>query len=288
MSRRKGLGHVLHKLNGEPSDVKTSVVEDINKACKDGITEMGAFSMVGITRQLRRMQELAETDDFNRDQFFQEFHKLYSLVMAPSKRATGVFHPSQLLTGCARQMAFDLLKTSPTDEVYRGIGAELRRTFDVGTWYHIYMQNILYSLGLLEQAEVPVVNKERYINGSADGVFKKEVFGEKVVLEIKTMNSWMFSKAVFAPFEKHEFQASLYARELGAEKVLYLYINKDNSEIRDFLRPLNKAQLKKADEKMDMVIAAVKSGELPKRTCKDKMCDNALACPFSTLCFSKD
>lgn len=285
---RKGLGHVLHKLNETPTETKTSIVEDINKACKDGITEAGAFSMTGITRQLRKMQTLAESDDFNRDQFFHEFHQLYSLVMAPSKRATGVFHPSQLLQGCARQMAFDLMRIAPTDEVYKGIGAELRRTFDVGTWYHIYMQNILFSLGLLEQAEVPVVNKKRYLNGSADGMFKEEVFGEKVVLEIKTMNSWTFSKAVFKPFEKHEFQASLYARELGAKKVLYLYINKDTSEIRDFLRPINLPQLEKADAKMNMVIKAVEGGELPKRSCKEKASDNALACPFATICFSKE
>ena len=226
-----------------------------------------------------------EEEDFDRDKFFSEFNTLYSLVMAPDKRAKGVFHPSQLLDGCVRQMTYDLLGIAPTDKVSRVFSPEIIRVFDVGTWYHIYMQNILYRIGLLEQAEVPVINKKKYLNGKADGVFKEEVFGEKVVLEIKTMNNWNFSKAIFKPFKKHEFQASLYAREIGAKKVLYLYINKDTSEIRDFLMPINEAQLVIADKKMNKVIAHVKEGTLPPRSCSDKFCDNALACPFSSLCF---
>ena len=96
-------------------------------------------------------------------------------------------------------MAYDVMKIAPTDAMSRSIGAELQRTFDVGTWYHIYMQSILYQIGLLEAAEVPVVNKDKFLNGKADGVFKEEVFGEKVVLEIKTMNTWNYQKAVFRP-----------------------------------------------------------------------------------------
>lgn len=285
---RKGLGSILHKLSEPPTD-KVSVADAINKACRGGITEAGAFSMIGIKRHLKHLLGLLDTEDFNRDMFFVEFQKLYSLVMAPDKRAVGVFHPSQLLDGCARQMAYDIKGVAPTDAVARTIGAELQRTFDVGTWYHVYMQNILYQIGYLEQAEVPVINKERYLNGKADGIFKLEVFGEKVVLEIKTMNSWNFQKAVFRPFKKHEFQASLYARELGAKKVLYLYINKDTSEIKDFLMPINEEQLELADKKMNLVIDSVKEGTLPPRprNCTDKLCDLAIGCPFASLCHKK-
>lgn len=288
---RKGLGSILHKLSEPPTDDKVSVAEAINKACKDGITSMGAFSMVGITRQLKNLLFLLDSDDeFDRDKFFVEFHKLYALVMAPDKRAVGVFHPSQLLDGCPRQMAYDIKGTAPSDKVIKHIGAELRRTFDVGTWYHIYMQSILYQIGLLEAAEVPVVNKDKFINGKADGVFKEEVFGERVVLEIKTMNSWNYQKAVFRPFKKHEFQASLYARELGIKKVLYLYINKDTSEIKDFLMDVNEEQLEIADKKMTSVIDAVKTGTLPSRpkSCTDKLCDLAIDCPFATLCHKSE
>lgn len=286
MTRKSGLGRILRDISDkDTSDKAVSVVDAINKACKDGVTSVGAFSVLGIKRQLKKLTLFLEEEEFNREAFFTEFQKLYSLVMAPDKRAKGVFHPSQLLDACPRLMAYDLSGTTPTDLISRPIGAELQRTFDFGTWYHLYIQNILYSIGLLEQAEVPVINKEKYLNGKADGVFKEEVFGEKVVLEIKTMNSWSFSKAIFRPFKKHEFQASLYARELGATKVLYLYLNKDTSEIREFLMPVNEEELAKADKVMDSVISHVKDGTLPPRTCKDKFCDNAIACPFVSLCF---
>lgn len=284
--RKYNLGRILHGISEkDTTDKKVSIVDAINKACVGGVTSAGAFSIVGIKRQLKNLLSLMEADDFDRDRLFSEFNTLYSLIMAPDKRTKGVFHPSQLLDGCMRQMTYDLMKATPTDVTVRPIGAELQRTFDVGTWYHIYMQSILYKIGYLEQAEVPVINKDKYLNGKADGVFKKEVFGEKVVLEIKTMNNWNFSKAVFKPFKKHEFQASLYARELGIKKVLYLYINKDTSEIREFLMPINEEQLAIADEKMETVIAHVRSKTLPIRSCTDKFCDNALACPFMSLCF---
>lgn len=286
MGRRINLGKVLRDIKeNETRTERKSVVEDINKACVAGVTCSGAFSALAVKRQCRSLLSILNEDTFDREKFFGEFSKFYTLVMAPDKRAKGVFHPSQLLTACPRQMTYDLMNMAPSDRIAPHIGPELQRVFDVGTWYHVYMQNILYQIGLLEQAEVPVVNKEKYLNGKADGVFKEEVFGEKVVLEIKTMNSWTFQKAVFKPFAKHEFQASLYARELGAKKVLYLYINKDTSEIRDFLMPINEEQLAQADKKMADVISHVKAGSLPKRTCTDRDCENAWACPFASLCF---
>lgn len=288
MARRTSSLTKILKGTSDDTEKKFSISDEINKACADGITAVGAFSVIGIKRQLKAMLSELEKGDFNRDNFFSEFNTLYSLVMAPDKRAKGVFHPSQLLDGCPRQMAFDLLNTEPSDEIKRAIGGALQRVFDVGTWYHIYMQNILYRLGYLKAAEVPVVNKEKYLNGKADGVFKKEVFGEEVVLEIKTMNNWNFSKAIFKPFKKHEFQASLYARELGIKKVLYLYINKDTSEIRDFLMPINEEQLELADKKMNKVISHVKEKTLPRRSCSDKFCDAAIVCPFATLCFKSE
>ena len=283
--RKSRLGKILRGISTKESSDKVSVVDAINKACAGGITSAGAFSILGIKRQLKKMLRSLDDEDFDHASFFLEFFRLYNLVMAPDKRAVGVFHPSQLLDGCARQMTYELLRTPPSDDCVKPIGPELQRIFDVGTWYHIYMQSILYSIGALEEAEVPVVNKERYLNGKADGMFKEDFFGEKVVLEIKTMNNWNYTKAIFKPFKKHEFQASLYARELKAKKVLYLYINKDTSEIREFLEPINEEQLAIADKKMGKVIDHVTARTLPPRSCSDKFCDNAIACPFASLCF---
>ena len=283
---RKGLGAILKGLDAKSSG-KVSIVREIDKACADGITDAGIFSVPNVRKAIIPLNAILTAEEFDRDKFFVEFNKFYATVMAPARRAKGVFHPSQLLDGCERQMYYDLTGTPTSDTPPRGIDGKLQRIFDIGTWHHLYIQSILYQLGLLEQAEVPVVNKERYISGSADGVFKESVFGEKVVLEIKTMNDYQWKKAVFKPFDHHEFQASIYARELGAKKILYLYINKNTSEIKEFLVPVNEDQIELADRKMNRVIKAVKSKTIPERTCGDRFCDVASTCAWATLCFKK-
>lgn len=285
--KRKTISAALRKIEASESDKPTSIAEVIDKGCLEGATKFGCFSPKSVKRQLKKTLRAVDEEDFEREQFFIEFSRLYSTVMAPDKRTFGAFHPSQLLDGCSRAFAYELLNIPPEHKV-RKISPAVQRIFDVGTWYHVYIQNILYEQGVLEQAEVPVVNKEKFIDGKADGVFKPEVFGgEKVLLEIKTMNTWNFSKAVFRPFKKHEFQASIYARELGATKVLYLYINKDTSEIREFLMPLNDEQLEIADKKMGEVIKHVKAGTLPRKSCDTDLCDKAINCAYRNICFEK-
>lgn len=286
-SSRKGLGKVLRRISEKTEGKKPTIVDTIDSACVEGATAVGAFSLIGVRRAMKKMLRTLEEGDFKREEFFAEFSKLYSLVMAPDKRSYGVFHPSQLLDGCERAFAYELGGTPPSNKVLSTISPSLQRIFDTGTWYHIYIQNILYAKGVLEQAEVPVINKERYINGKADGVIKESVYGERVVLEIKTMNSWSYQRAVFRPFKKHEFQASLYARELGIKKVVYLYINKDTSEIKEFLMPINEEELAVADKKMDNVINHIKEGTLPKRSCDTPRCDRAFSCIFRDLCFKE-
>ena len=97
MARRiSSLAKIL-KGTSDEVEKKFSISDEINKACADGITAVGAFSLIGIKRQLKAMLSELDKDDFNRDDFFSAFNTLYSLVMAPDKRAKGVFHPSQLL-----------------------------------------------------------------------------------------------------------------------------------------------------------------------------------------------
>jgi CRISPR/Cas system-associated exonuclease Cas4 (RecB family) len=283
MGRKVNFGRIVADAKKSDEEKTFSLTEEIDKYCSTGGVSAGAFSVLAMKRACKRMLE--SLDDFNRKEFFTEFFKLYNLAVAPDLRAKNVFHPSGLLDDCSRKLTYDLLGTSPSNKTVRGISGELQRIFDVGSWYHLYFQNILFAMDFLEEAEVPVSNKKKYIEGKADGVFKAHVFGKRAVLEIKSMNSWTFQKAVFKPLKKHEFQASIYARELGIELVYFLYVNKDTSQIRGFLVDTNKEMLVQADVKMDLVIENVEKRTLPPRACKDKLSDNALACPFRELCF---
>lgn len=273
--------HDLLKESTKPKDVYP-VCTAIDKACSEGITVTGGFSKLQIRKALQRLLDLSGSE-FDRDKLFVEFFKLYSVIMAPAKRSEGVFHPSQLLSACPRSLVFDLLKI-PLERV-EPITGKLQRTFDVGTWYHIYIQNILLQIGMLEAAEVPVVDKEYMLDGHADGVFYPYVYSCKTVLEIKTTNSFQYNRLIFKPFEKHEFQASLYARKLECEKILFLYINKDTSEMKEFLVPQNLSMLEQADKKTEEIRKHFKAGTLPKRICDSVTCDTALNCAYAKYCF---
>lgn len=284
----KGIGKMLKKVMREDESTSKgiSAADAINKACSKGITAShGAFSVLGIKKKLKTMISCLDDEDFDRDKFFSEFNSLYNLVMSPDKRAKGVFHPSALQDGCPKNMVYELSETPQSDKKVRVISGELQRIFDVGTWYHLYLQSILYNIGWLESAEVPVVNEKMFINGKADGVIKEEIYGERVLLEIKSMNTWTFQKALFKPYPKHEYQAGIYAKELGIKKVLFLYINKDTSEIKDFLVEVSEELLGTSYGKMNEVIDHVKNKTLPKGICSDRFCTTALECPYRTLCF---
>lgn len=283
--RTTSFGKMLSRIAKSTESDHTLIVDEIDRACSSGITSVGAFSVNGIKRKLKSLLESME--DFDRDKFFSEFQELYALVMAPDMRARNVFHPSSLLTDCPRRLYYDLTKTPISDPKDRVVSGQLQRIFDVGTWNHVYIQSILYKIGLLESAEVPVVNKGRFINGKADGIFKDGVFPNKTILEIKTVNSWNYKKVSFKPFKKHEFQASLYGRELGAESVLYLYINKDTSEMLEHWLPLNVEQLELADKKISHIISSMESKTVPDRVCPDRFCEMAIGCQFVTKCFKE-
>ena len=278
-TRRTSIARMLRKETGTDGQKITNAID---KALTMDAASVGVFSLRGIRNAAKELMEA--TEDFDRKEFFDAFFRLYGLCIAPDVRARGVFHPSSLQSACPRSLVYELSDV-PRDAVKSSITGALQRTFDLGSWFHLYTQNILLKLGYLEAAEVPVVNEVRYINGKADGVFAWDVFGEKVVLEIKTMNDMVYQRAIFKPFPKHEFQASLYARELGATKILYLYFNKNTSAMKEFLLPLNETMLAQADKIMGGTIEHVRNGTVPDRSCPDSCCDAAFDCPFRSHCF---
>jgi hypothetical protein len=285
MTRKINFGRELIKAKAVKERTIIPITERVDEACKSGITAVGAFSRSGIKKALRKM--LDSVDDMDREELFPALFDLYNLVMAPDLRAKNVFHPSSLQDECSRMLFYDLGKVPISDPVVREISGELQRIFDTGTWYHVYIQNILYRLGILEQAEVPVVNKKKYINGKGDGVIKAEVYGERVLLEIKTTNAWNYSKVVFRPFKKHEYQASIYAKELGINKILYFYINKDNCQTKEFLMDVNGEMITEAYTKIDKIVTSIEEKTTPKRTCANDLVDRAISCPYRTYCFTE-
>lgn len=82
------------------------------------------------------------------------------------------------------------------------------------------------------------------LRGSCDGLYVDPTTGEVILLEFKTIRSDLFAK-LNAPVDHHIMQANLYAANefvkhtdlkfKKVKKILFVYVNKDSSAIKEFL-----------------------------------------------------
>lgn len=277
------IGRALKRIKERLEDpTKISVSDLIDKACT---TPLSDWSKEHIQERVKALQmEVMKKRGFNRDRFFKLFFELYDAVYAPEHRAKRSFHASTLEGDCERRLFYEISGEEPSDEVIRNIGPQLQRIFDVGTWWHTYIQLMLYRAGILETAEKPVVNKELHINSRTDGILN--ISGRRILLEIKSMNSRTFNMHKIKPKEEHIKQAVIYAKELGLDEICFIYVNKDTSELRDFIVPVTEKDIKAPYRKIKIVLKSVKEGEAPERVCKNSFSTMATNCPFCTKCFS--
>lgn len=258
---------------------KESLVDVIDKELKN----RPVFNAEILSEVASRFSKCVNDDETSGDKFRKSFMDLWKAVSAEPPRRGKVIHPSSLMDECERKLFYEFSDVEPTESVKRKIDGRVQRIFDLGTWVHIYIQTLLYSAGVLLEAEVPVRDRKRRIRGHADGIILW--LKKRMLLEIKTTNAMMFAKAKLYPFEKHQHQASIYAKVLGLDTICYLYFNKDTSDIHIHILPINEKYATLGFEKIDFVMESVKTEVSPKRTCKTIESPNAKNCPFKSHCF---
>lgn len=263
--------------NGTPS-----VIPYLNKS----ILNREHFSLRNIKASLLKMLALLDNNSGNfddiREPFMKEFFEFYSRVFGDPKRAGASVHLSSFQNECDRKVFYDLMGEPVSDHNTKVIDPLLQRIFDQGTWWHTYVQYHLYRSGVLEQAEVPVVLEEEFIKSRADG--KLLILDKNLLLEIKTMNGFAFQK-LSAPYDYHHYQASNYADILKLDGILYLYINKDSGDLKEFYEVPSTKFIKERTEKISSIKDYMSSNELPERFCGSRMEDRAANCPYCTTCF---
>lgn len=243
------------------------------------------YSFDDVVAATKEFSKHSDEDGFDRDKFMKAFYQLFQTMFSDPPRSTKSIHPSSFKEDCSRQLYYEFTDAERTDSVTRKINGQTQRIFDIGTWVHVYIQVILWQAGVLEKSEVPVRSRKKRINGRGDGIifFK----GKRLLLEIKTINSFQVSKVKSKPLDHHEYQASIYASELGMEEICYLYVNKDTFEIITHILPVHASYVKLANEKIDDLNYSIEKKIAPTRICKDVNSHYAKTCPFKTLCFKK-
>jgi hypothetical protein len=234
----------------------------------------------GSIRELTKALEDVKASPTKDDRpLWEAFFALQREMYAPQHREEVKIHPSALANQCIRAAYYELSEVPASNKA--NISAGTQRIFDVGTWWHTYIQDLLAVAGVLIGREVSVKSKKYRISGRADGIVLED--GIKYLLEIKTMNSWSFG-GLTAPNENHITQASLYADILGLDRILFIYINKDTSALKEFKIHKENSQLIRAYEKIDVILHYVNNERCPKRDCEKK--SDGKGCPYQKHCFN--
>lgn len=135
---------------------------------------------------------------------------------------------------CPRAVAFEVAgipeSNSPDDATLIA--------FRLGHSMHELIQDAMHAFwpGFAAEVQVDCRPLGFDLSGHADGVY--ELGDDKVVLEIKSTNSFAFklAKKADAPKVEHVTQAAMYAIGLGADQIHMVYVAKEGS-YRDGVKP---------------------------------------------------
>jgi hypothetical protein len=115
------------------------------------------------------------------------------------------------------------------------------RTFSIGTLIHQQITKELFQKAeqfnwyvLAGELDIPV---QRYFSGRCDLIMANSKTGEKVIVDVKSVSQWSFSKInekeEYPYIENYKKQLQLYLHFFKIEKGILLFVNKSNSEIKE-------------------------------------------------------
>jgi CRISPR/Cas system-associated exonuclease Cas4 (RecB family) len=189
------------------------------------------------------------------------------------------FHPSAL-GGCLRRTWFAVKKAPPEPEAK----ADLLRTyltFEIGTYCHIILQNLMERAGILEVREAAIKDSVRRILGHGDAIVR--IAGIRYLVEIKTINLRGFTTVAQQPLHEHKIQVHAYMKSLGIQWVIFLYISKDTGEVREHVLQFDQAFYEKyVTSRIESFFNDVRANKLPQR----EEGKNCTYCQFQHLCFN--
>ena len=123
-----------------------------------------------------------------------------------------------------------------------------------------------------KQYETKVYDKDRNIIFLCDGILKYK--GEYFVFEFKTESSYKWMNREYVD-DSHKYQAYTYSLELGIDRVLFLYENRDICTKKPFMLtvlPENKQfiedRIKKCDSYVEQHITPPVEQDLIKKACQ--------------------
>ena len=220
---------------------------------------------------------------------------LYSLNdIIQSRDIDGLFHPSGI-GYCSRKLQYHYLTEPPVHK----ISSSTRSIFDLGHAVHDMLQarlskvlewrfkdlDVDFILNVEESITDTNFAREHELAGSADGVIRlfsstNEEHISTIVYEAKSISSKGWAK-LRSPLIKHRMQASIYAKCLESELILFEYYCKDNSRSKWYLIDRDDEALESAMRQIEKVSTATKKLKLVPREGSTYECQD---CPYLESC----
>lgn len=193
------------------------------------------------------------------------------------------YHPSSI-GQCQRKLAYRHYgaptngATAPQDLVKSHL------IFEIGTYAHVMVQNLLQAAGLLAAREIPLRDDKLRIIGHADGKLRFAPKDEHL-LEIKTINARGYSK-LYEPKQEHQMQVGVYMGLLDLDATTFLYYDKDSAELKEFTYPFDRRRWE--NELKPRILRfheSIESRKLPAREGSDPKKFPCAWCEYSSVCF---
>lgn len=198
-------------------------------------------------------------------------------------------HASAMLSGdkefCLRQQVLSLLFKQIQGD---NIPVKLKRVFEEGNSVHQKWQRLFIAGGLGKPEDM---DRHRFVKKyelSYTPDARIHIFGEDVLVEIKSMNTYAFKKATSHP--SGEKQLNFY---LCFEKLKWGFVlaeDKNDQEFKIFIVKRNVEEGRKYLNRLAAIKEAKKhfleTGRMPKRVCPDCDCKQAATCNMRDACFN--
>lgn len=194
------------------------------------------------------------------------------------------FHPSQI-GQCMRKLWYRS-KGAPTNGAPQP--QDLLKShliFEIGTYAHVMLQNLLQAAGVLEKREAAVRCDKRKIIGHADGILRFSP-KERSLLELKTINARGFSK-LGEPKTEHQMQVLVYMNLLGLDDTSFLYYDKDSADLKEFIFPNDERRWKtEIAPRIQRYHDHACGNKAPEREGTNPSAFPCAWCEYSSVCFN--
>lgn len=191
------------------------------------------------------------------------------------KKGDDAWHPSGDCTPSPRELFDKAIGAKESQPISGG----LRKTFQVGHFWHGYLQHVVVEIlgyadwDSIERSGERVWNKDgdkpkayNWCRGSADIAPVKIPHHGEFLVDFKTMGSFDFKKTALPEWSaaKYECQMNIYMDFFDLDQAIIVAINKDSPhELKEFIFDRNQPLIDTIYNKWQYVSECLESGNIP-------------------------